>query len=50
MEESTKRSTCRQKVILQCQAGGCSAIAISLLKAKGFENVVNMTGGYSQWV
>lgn len=39
-----------KKVILQCQAGARSAIAISLLKAKGFENVVNMTGGYSQWV
>lgn len=39
-----------KKVIVQCQAGARSAIAISLLKAKGFENVVNMTGGYSQWI
>lgn len=39
-----------KKVIVQCQAGARSAIAISLLKAKGFDNIVNMTGGYSQWV
>lgn len=39
-----------KKVIVQCQAGARSAIAMSLLKAKGFDNVVNMTGGYSQWM
>lgn len=39
-----------KKTIVQCQAGGRSAIAVSILKAKGFHNVVNMSGGYSQWL
>lgn len=36
-------------VIVQCQAGARSAIAASLLKANGFENLVNLTGGYEKW-
>ena len=36
-------------VIVQCQAGARSAIAASLLKASGFENLVNLTGGYEKW-
>lgn len=39
-----------KKIIVQCQAGGRSAIAASLLQANGIENVVNMLGGYSRWV
>ncbi|MEC2074514.1 MBL fold metallo-hydrolase [Metabacillus fastidiosus] len=39
-----------KKLIVQCQAGGRSAIAASILKANGFHNLVNMTGGYGQWV
>jgi hydroxyacylglutathione hydrolase len=39
-----------KKLIVQCQAGGRSAIAASILKANGFHKLVNMTGGYSQWV
>ncbi|WP_332645465.1 MBL fold metallo-hydrolase [Lysinibacillus sp. 54212] len=39
-----------KKLIVQCQAGGRSAIAASVLKANGFHNLVNMTGGYSQWI
>jgi hydroxyacylglutathione hydrolase len=37
-------------VVLLCQAGGRSAIAASLLKAHGFHNVVNLVGGYLEWV
>lgn len=39
-----------KKLIVQCQSGGRSAIAASILKANGFHNLVNMTGGYGQWV
>ncbi|MGE7092962.1 MBL fold metallo-hydrolase [Lysinibacillus sp. NPDC048646] len=39
-----------KKLIVQCQAGGRSAIAASILKTNGFHNLVNMTGGYGQWV
>lgn len=38
-----------KKLIVQCQAGGRSAIAASILKANGFHNLVNMSGGYDQW-
>ena len=36
-------------VIAQCQAGGRSAIASSILQRAGF-NVTNMRGGYQAWV
>ncbi|MGM0896244.1 MAG: MBL fold metallo-hydrolase [Bacillota bacterium] len=36
-------------VIVQCQAGARSAIAASVLKANGIDNLVNMTGGYAKW-
>lgn len=39
-----------KEIIVQCQAGGRSAIAASILQANGVTNVVNMTGGYSSWL
>ncbi|MFF5993659.1 MBL fold metallo-hydrolase [Lysinibacillus sp. KU-BSD001] len=38
-----------KKLIIQCQAGARSAIAVSVLKANGYHNIVNMSGGYSKW-
>ncbi len=38
-----------KKLIVQCQAGGRSAIAASILKANGYHDLVNMAGGYAQW-
>ena len=38
-----------QPIVAQCLAGGRSAIAASLLQAAGF-SVINMTGGYRDWV
>ena len=38
-----------EPVILQCQAGGRSAIAASVLLAHGYTNVINLTGGISAW-
>lgn len=35
-------------IVAQCQTGGRSAIAASILQARGLE-VVNMTGGYEAW-
>ncbi|HET7275290.1 MAG TPA: rhodanese-like domain-containing protein [Longimicrobiaceae bacterium] len=37
-------------VVLQCQGGGRSAIAASLLRSRGWTDVANLTGGYSKWV
>ena len=36
-------------VVLQCQSGGRSAIAASLLRAKGVKDVLNLSGGFSAW-
>jgi hydroxyacylglutathione hydrolase len=37
-------------LVLHCQGGGRSAIAASVLSARGFTNVINMSGGYAAWV
>ena len=36
-------------VVVHCQGGGRSAIAASILKANGFSEVVNLTGGFGEW-
>ena len=37
-------------VVMHCQGGGRSAIAASVLRANGFDQVENLTGGYAAWV
>ncbi|MEK7239490.1 MAG: MBL fold metallo-hydrolase [Gemmatimonadota bacterium] len=37
-------------VVVHCQGGTRSAIAASLLAARGFRNVINLQGGYQEWV
>jgi hydroxyacylglutathione hydrolase len=36
-------------LVVHCQSGARSAIAASLLRSKGFENVINLGGGYADW-
>jgi hydroxyacylglutathione hydrolase len=36
-------------LVVHCQGGARSAIAASLLRSRGFENVVNLAGGYADW-
>ncbi|MDQ8153311.1 MAG: MBL fold metallo-hydrolase [Gemmatimonadota bacterium] len=36
-------------VVVQCQGGGRSAIAASLLAARGYTNILNLTGGFREW-
>ncbi|MYL35274.1 MBL fold metallo-hydrolase [Pontibacillus yanchengensis] len=36
-------------VVLQCQSGGRSAMATSILQANGIKNVINMQGGFGSW-
>jgi hydroxyacylglutathione hydrolase len=36
-------------VVVHCQGGGRSAIAASLLQARGIEHVANLTGGFGAW-
>lgn len=37
-------------VILQCNSGGSSAIATSVLKSLGYESVYNLEGGIQGWI
>ncbi len=36
-------------LVLHCQSGGRSAIAASVLRARGMANVFNMSGGFAAW-
>jgi hydroxyacylglutathione hydrolase len=36
-------------LVVHCQGGSRSAIAASLLRAHGYSDVVNLTGGYGAW-
>ena len=36
-------------IVVQCQVGGRSAIAASILERAGFTNVTNLTGGIAAW-
>jgi hydroxyacylglutathione hydrolase len=37
-------------VVVQCQSGARSSIGASLLRARGFDQVINLTGGISSWI
>jgi len=37
-------------IVMQCQGGGRSSIATSLLQSQGALNVFNLAGGYDAWV
>jgi hydroxyacylglutathione hydrolase len=36
-------------LVVHCQSGARSSIAASLLRSKGFDNVINLGGGYADW-
>jgi hydroxyacylglutathione hydrolase len=36
-------------LIVQCQTGARAAIAVSLLKARGLEDVFLYPGGFAEW-
>lgn len=38
-----------EKILIYCQAGGRSANALDLLKENGFNNVLELEGGYGSW-
>ncbi len=38
-----------QPVVVHCQGGARSAIAASLLRSRGYDNVINLAGGYADW-
>ena len=36
-------------LVIACQGGSRSSIGSSLLRAHGFENVINLSGGFAEW-
>ncbi|MGG4491507.1 MBL fold metallo-hydrolase [Metabacillus idriensis] len=38
-----------KQLLVHCQSGVRSAIAMSLLQAEGFKNAINIKGGYASW-
>lgn len=50
LEERLEEIPTGQDVVMQCQGGGRSAIAASLLKAHGRDRVANLAGGFTAWV
>ncbi|MGV9747505.1 rhodanese-like domain-containing protein, partial [Rhodococcus zopfii] len=36
-------------IVVHCAGGWRSSVAASLLRAQGFENVSDLTGGYNAW-
>jgi hydroxyacylglutathione hydrolase len=36
-------------LVLHCQSGARSAIAASVLRSHGFDNVIDLQGGYAAW-
>ncbi len=49
LEEQIANLTPGRPLVVQCQAGGRSAIAASLLAAHGLAGVTNLTGGIAAW-
>jgi hydroxyacylglutathione hydrolase len=39
----------KRPVVVHCQMGGRSAVAASVLEARGFRSVTNLAGGYKAW-
>lgn len=50
LEERLGEIPGNRDIVLQCQTGSRSAIAASLLQARGHDRVANLAGGYVAWV
>lgn len=40
----------QQELVIHCRSGGRSGMAVQMLKARGFTNVRNLTGGVLAWI
>jgi rhodanese-related sulfurtransferase len=38
-----------RKIVLYCNGGSCSALAVHMLQRMGFRNVLSLAGGYNAW-
>jgi hydroxyacylglutathione hydrolase len=49
LEERLEEIPADRPVVAHCQGGARSAIAAGLLQAKGYGNVLNLSGGFAEW-
>ena len=49
LAEGCRSLPATRPLVMQCQSGGRSAIATSLLERLGFSGVINLDGGYAAW-
>ena len=49
LDDRTAEIPAGKPLVVQCQSGGRSAIAASILERAGFANVANLTGGITAW-
>jgi hydroxyacylglutathione hydrolase len=50
LEDRLEEIPAGRTLVVHCQGGARSAIAASVLQARGFHDVLNLTGGYEEWV
>src|SRR5690606_24740655 len=49
LQQNIDKINKEKQVVIHCQSGDRAAIAYSLLRAKGFENIKNYSGGMKEW-
>lgn len=49
LEDNLQRLDKNANYVVHCASGDRSSIAASIMKANGFKNVINLTGGYNAW-
>ncbi|WP_028987138.1 MBL fold metallo-hydrolase [Thermicanus aegyptius] len=50
LKERLREIPTDKPILVHCQLGGRSAIAVSFLKANGFRQVMNLAGGLTRWL
>lgn len=50
LEDRMKEIPNDKPILVHCKSGARSTIAASVLQANGFEQVLNLTGGYDKWI
>ncbi|MBE3553822.1 MAG: MBL fold metallo-hydrolase [Thermicanus sp.] len=50
LKERLREIPTDKPILVHCQLGGRSAIAVSFLKANGFKQVMNLAGGLTRWL
>jgi hydroxyacylglutathione hydrolase len=49
LDDHASQLTAGRPIVVQCQSGGRSSIAASILERRGVRGVVNLSGGITAW-